>query len=89
MQAATVECTWIDKVRGPKILDMSIFDWIASLLGAILLGHAFSLDGPVDWLLFIIAWIAFGVLIHYSFGVPTMLGYYVGLNPKPERKKHC
>jgi len=84
------ECTWIDKIRGPKIFDMSIFDWITSLFAAILLGLTFNLvDSPLDWLLFIIAWIGFGILIHYSMGVPTMLGYYLGLNPKPEREKRC
>jgi hypothetical protein len=83
------ECTWIDKLRGPKILDMSIFDWIASLLGAVILGHMLNLETPLNWVLFLIAWTAFGVLIHYAFGVSTMLGYYLGLNPKPERKKRC
>jgi hypothetical protein len=68
---------------------MSIFDWTASLLAAALIGGFINLETLFDWLLFIIGWIAFGVLIHYSFGVPTMLGFYVGLNPKPEREKHC
>jgi hypothetical protein len=83
------ECTFIDRLRGPKILDMSIFDWIASLAAAGLVGYLLKFDSVVKWIIFIIGWIAFGTLVHYYFGVSTMLGFYLGLNPKPLRKKKC
>lgn len=84
-----MECSAIDKLRGPKVFNMSIFDWTASLLGAYLLGAAFKLEGAVKWLLFIIGWVLFGVLAHAVAGVNTMFGFYLGLNPKPDRSKHC
>ncbi|NDH69696.1 MAG: hypothetical protein EBY22_17725 [Gammaproteobacteria bacterium] len=83
------ECSFIDKLRGPKILDMSIFDWIASLLGAAIVGYLLKFDNPLKWIVFIIAWVCFGTLVHFIFGVPTMFGYYLGLNKKPLRNSKC
>jgi hypothetical protein len=62
---------------------MSIFDWVTSLLGAFLIGKFF---GVKNWLLFIFAWIAFGVFAHWYFGINSMFGYYLGINEKPIRK---
>lgn len=83
------DCTTLDKLRGPKILDMSIFDWATSLAAAALVGWLFGFEGVVQWVLFIVVWVIFGVATHYAFGVNTMLGYYLGLNEKPSRNKRC
>jgi hypothetical protein len=65
---------------------MSIFDWIASLLGAFLVGYfLLKLRGYTNWAVFIVAWTLAGVGIHAAFGVNTMFGYYLGINPKPVR----
>jgi hypothetical protein len=80
-------CSWIQTLRKPKILDMSIFDWIASLLVAALVGYYLRIRGYINWFLFLSGWTLFGVAIHALFGVHTMLGYYLGLNPKPSRKE--
>ena len=64
---------------------MSIFDWVTSLLGAILVGRYFGITGYLKWLLFFIIWTLGGVAIHYAFGVNTMFGHYLGLNPVPVR----
>ena len=77
------KCSTIQSLRKPKILDMSIFDWVTSLLGAFLIGKLF---GVSNWLLFIFGWIAFGIFAHLYFGINTMFGYYLGLNEKPVRK---
>jgi len=74
--------TWIETLRGPKILDMSIFDWAVSLLAAYYTGRWLKVK---MWPLFLLGWIAFGVIIHWMFGIPTMLGYYLGINTKPVR----
>ena len=65
---------------------MSIFDWVTSIAGAILLGKWLGIKGFEQWIGFILAWIVFGIVVHYVVGVKTMLGYYIGLNEKPERK---
>ena len=63
---------------------MSIFDWVASLLGAFLLAHFLSIKYS-HMVLFLLFWVLFGVVVHAYFNVPTMLGYYLGLNEKPVR----
>jgi uncharacterized membrane protein YcaP (DUF421 family) len=75
--------SWIETLREPKILDMSIFDWVISLVVAALVGKWLGIK---QWPLFLVVWIAFGIWAHWLFGIKTMLGYYVGLNEKPERK---
>ena len=79
-------CTPLQALRKPKILNMSIFDWVTSLLGAGLVGWWLGLKG-LQWLWFLLFWVAFGVVSHLAFGVNTMFGYYLGLNPRPERKE--
>jgi hypothetical protein len=84
-----MECSPLDKLRAPKILNMSIFDWVTSLLGAAALGLLLGVKGPRNWALFIVGWVLFGVAAHAAFGVKTMFGYYLGLNEKPDRSKQC
>jgi hypothetical protein len=80
-------CSPIQALRGPKIFDMSTFDWVTSLGAAAIVGHfAMHLKKPIHWVVFLVAWTLTGVLIHLAVGVDTMLGYYLGLNPKPVRK---
>jgi hypothetical protein len=79
-------CTPLQLLRKPKILNMSIFDWVTSLLGAGLVGWWLGLKG-LQWVWFLVFWVVLGVVSHLAFGVNTMFGYYLGLNPKPERKE--
>jgi len=77
-------------LRKPKILGMSIFDWVVSLTIAVLIG-LFLLRLPPSWMIWVtwlILWTLFGVLVHKWMGVNTMLGYYLGLNPMPVRERN-
>lgn len=80
------DCTLIDKLRQPKIADMSIFDWLTSMVAAVLIGVAIGIKNPMSWIMFSSGWVLFGIIMHWIFGVPTMLGYYLGINNKPVRK---
>ena len=77
-------CTPLQMLRKPKIFDMSIFDWVTSLLGAFLLAYFLKVKYS-HMILFLLFWVLFGVVVHAYFNVPTMLGYYLGLNEKPVR----
>jgi len=80
-------CSFIDKLREPKIAKMSIFDWVTSLFGAWLIGtYILRLSRSIYWLLWIILWIIIGIIAHVMTKVPTMLGFYLGLNEEPQRK---
>jgi len=87
-----MDCSLIEKLRSPKILDMSVFDWTTSIMGAVIIGKWFlKLKQPEDWFAFILVWIVFGVVAHLIFGVDSMFGYYIGVNEKPVRdpKRKC
>jgi hypothetical protein len=87
MTADSNSCGIIDTLRKPKVLDMSIFDWATSLLGAWLIGtYVIGLKGTLVWCVYLLLWIGLGILAHCVFGVSTMLGYYLGVSEKPIRK---
>ena len=87
MDSMSTDCSILDKIRGPKMAGMSLFDWITSLLGAWFIGaFILRLTRPIYWILWIILWIIIGVVVHVAMKVPTMLGFYLGLNEKPVRK---
>ena len=77
-------CTLVDTVRKPRIAGMAVFDWVASLLGGWIVGSYIGIHG-VTWIVWFLLWILFGVVVHLALGVNTMLGYYLGVNPKPTR----
>jgi hypothetical protein len=84
------DCSFIDKLRGPKIFKMSIFDWVTSLVAAYYFGIYFCnmKNKPTKtWICFFIVWTLFGVLVHKVLNIDTQLGYYLGLNKEPIRKQ--
>ena len=84
----TKNCETIDTLRKPKILDMSIFDWITALIGGYILAvYIFRFTETNDIVIFEVIFIFFGIFVHAFFGVNTMLGYYLGLNEKPIREE--
>ena len=84
----TDTCGLIDTLRKPKIIDMSIFDWVMTLLvGYLLAIYIFNLTDIYLILYFEMLVILLGIITHKIFGINTMLGYYIGLNPKPIRKE--
>ena len=72
------------ELRKPKIFGMAIFDRTVSLLLGLLVGWLLSVKG-IGWIPFLVAWVLFGIAVHAVFGVNTMLGYYLHLNPIPVR----
>lgn len=73
-------------IRGPKVLGMAVADIagtvaLAWALRALLErnGHRASLHAVL------FATFVAGVVAHRVFGVDTMLGHYLGLNPLPSR----
>ena len=81
---ASKKCSLIDKIRKPKIFNMSIFDWFSSLFCAYLIGKYLLKINTINiWIIYLVFWILFGVFVHWYFGIDTMLGYYLGINKKP------
>lgn len=82
------KCSFIDKLRGPRIFNLSIFDWVLSLSIAFIVGrYLLKLHSVFEWILLIIAWVLFGIAAHVITKTPTMISYYLGLSDKPPIKK--
>ena len=76
----------MDYLRKPKILDMSIFDWVTTLLGGYFIAiYILKIDDIQSIILIEIGFIILGIIVHKLFGINTMLGYYLGINEKPIR----
>ena len=75
----------IQTLRRPRLFGLALFDWTLSLVMGFLIGREFlnisTRRQMINWLLL---WTLFGILVHKLLGVNTMLGYYLGLNPKPD-----
>ncbi len=77
------DCNLIDKLRRFKIFEMAIFDWVITFIGIYLIKWWFPDYGFIQLSIGIIM---LGIVVHYVLNVPTMLGYYLGLNQPPIRK---
>ena len=81
-----VECGIIDKIRKPKIIGMSIFDWVATFIFSVIIALLVNYFAKLDESVYItiiktfIIMMFVAILAHYAFGIPTMLNYYLGLN---------
>ena len=77
----------IEKLRKPKIFDMALFDWVASILLTLYISYKYN-DDKYDNIIFIkslIIMIIFAVSIHYIFNIDTKFNYYLGLSNDPKR----
>ena len=76
----------IQTLRSYRVAGTAIFDWATSFFVAALVGYlVLRLRSPIVWVAFIFFWIALGVVVHLALGIPTMFGYFLGLNARPER----
>lgn len=86
-------CTLIDRLRGPKIFNMAVFDWVATIIGACIICYFYygSISLP-NTLFILVLLILVAIIVHYIFKIPTMLNAYLGLNSKDsvlENRKSC
>ena len=91
-----MSCNFIDKLRSPKLLNMAIFDWVATFLVAVILSLILYLITKINYLILLILifslLIVLGIITHKVLGIPTMLNYYLGLNNKEnvlKNRKEC
>jgi hypothetical protein len=73
----------IDKLRQYKIFNMAIFDILVTYLSSYFIKKVFKLK--YSYLNIFIFLIIIGIIVHKVLNIDTMLGYYLGLNGKPER----
>lgn len=87
-------CTTIDKLRQPKLFNMAIFDWIATIFFIYIIAYYTSSSNNF-WTYF--ATLCFigilcAIFVHWYFNIPTMFNYYLGINTKEsviKNRKNC
>lgn len=73
----------ISQLRSYRFLEMAIFDWVATALGAFLIQRYWLTN--VSFLPIFFGFTILGIFIHYLLAIPTMFNYYLGLSEKPQR----
>jgi hypothetical protein len=61
-----------------KVLDLTLWNWLAAFTGSGLVGYALKLKGAQSWGIFLLAWILVGILVYRVFGVQQP-AVYLGL----------
>ena len=79
-----MDCSTIDKLRQPKIFNMSIFDWVLTFIAAYIISEIF--DKELSKVFFFL--ILLGIVVHVVVGQPTMLNAYLGLADKDQVLKN-
>ena len=82
------QCNILDKLRSPKVAGMAIFDFVATLILAIIIGVCINQYNPfassvvLNIFIIFVLLIILAIAIHKGLGIPTMLNYYLGLNSR-------
>lgn len=89
------KCNLVDYLREPKIANMAVFDWLATLLVVYLTSQIVCENRGhcgATFLLLVLAAIVIFVSVHKATNTPTMFNYYLGLNDKEsvlKKRKDC
>jgi biotin transporter BioY len=78
-----MSCIGIHKIRSYRLINIALFDVIATLLVSVILSRFIkgSWNNKHMFFTFIIMMVI-GILVHAIMGIPTMLNYYLGINIK-------
>lgn len=77
-------CNFLDILRGPKILDLAIFDLVSTFLASMIicwLSYKIQKKKITSQaiMMYFYTIMLLVVLLHYFMDIPTMLNYYIGL----------
>ena len=87
--------SFIDELRKPKIPltgGMVLFDWIMTILGALLITYTFHRpnlmieEDLTAFLYSLMILIILSIVLHYLLDIPTVSNYYLGLSKNPREE---
>lgn len=76
------EKSTIDILRGPKIADFVIFDWVATIASAMLVSHFVK----YDTFMILIILLIISIILHYILDVDTKTNWLLGISKYPKRE---
>lgn len=76
----------IEFLRSFRIYNIALFDLFISLVGLYIFGKTvFPGKPPRVYLLWSVIFVLpIGIMVHYLFGIPTMLNFYLGISTRPQ-----
>jgi hypothetical protein len=69
----------IESLREPKLFGFVLFDWISTIIGALLLANYLDYD---FWVV-LITLLIISIYLHWYFNTPTLTNYYLGISSNP------
>lgn len=74
----------VTELRKYKIMKMAIFDWSLVIIAAMIWTWYTNSDNKlITFLKIFTGLVILGIITHKLLGIPTMFGYYLGVNEKP------
>lgn len=70
----------VTELRKYRLFDMAVFDWVATLIGALLISRALGTNIAATMMTMIIL----AIVVHAALGIPTMFNAYLGLAKKED-----
>jgi hypothetical protein len=69
----------IEDLRQYRIAKMAIFDWVMTVVGALIIAGIFKLNALIVLIILLVA----SIPIHMAAGIKTNTNYYLGLDDEP------
>ncbi len=69
----------IEKLREPKVFGFVLFDWISTILGALIIANYLQ----YNFMATLIVLLVISIYLHWYFDVPTLTNYYLGISKNP------
>lgn len=73
----------INYLRSFRIANMAIFDWVATIIGALVVSIYFN----YSFLIILLILLLISIGLHLIFNVKTYTNYYLGFDNKPTNPK--
>ena len=80
-----VQIPTVAELRQPTIYGIVMFDLFATIFAVFLIWLIFGFRSPRAFFVLLAITFVVGIMVHLYFGIDTMIGYYIGVNPRPWR----
>ncbi len=75
----------LSHLRSFRLLDIAVFDVVATLLAAVIAGRMVGVSSPRGMGIAFIILLLIGIMVHWALRVDTKLNFYLGLSNDPRQ----
>lgn len=80
-----VQIPTMAELRQTTIYGMTLIDLATTVFAVFLVWLIFGFRTPRAFLILLAITLIAGIMVHLYLGIDTMIGYYIGVNPRPWR----